>query len=92
MHPVIHCCSKGGIGLQVNFKLTTIVYKTKIHHQLEYLDNLLVEYKEPRVLRSSADEFLAIPRTRTVLATMTFYVALRNCGILFQSTSETVYR
>ena len=53
-------------------QLATIVFKTKIHHQPEYLDNLLLEYKQPRVLRSSADEFLAVPRTRTVLATRGF--------------------
>ena len=63
------------VAHRINFKLATIVYKTKIHHQPEYLDNLLVEYKQPRVLRSSADEFLAVPRTRTVLATRAFSVA-----------------
>ena len=63
------------VAHRINFKLATIVYKTKIHHQPEYLDNLLVKYKQPRVLRSSADEFLAVPRTRTVLATRAFSVA-----------------
>ena len=63
------------VAHRINFKLATIVYKTKIHHQPEYLDNLLVEYKQPRVLRSSADDFLAVPRTRTVLATRAFSVA-----------------
>ena len=35
----------------------------------------MLKNKQPRVLRSSADEFLAVPRTRTVLATRAFSVA-----------------
>ena len=42
------------VAHRINFKLATIVFKTRIHHQPEYLDNLLVDYKLPRVLRSSA--------------------------------------
>ena len=63
------------VAHRINFKLATIVFKTRIHHQPGYLDNLLVDYEQPRVLRSSADEFLAVPRTRTVLATRAFSVA-----------------
>ena len=62
------------VALRINFKLATMVFKTRIH-QPEYLDNLLVDYKLPRVHRSSADEFLAVPRTRAVLATRAFSVA-----------------
>ena len=65
------------VAHRINFKLATIVFKTRIHHQPEQstLDNLLVDYEQPRVLGSSADEFLAVPRTRTVLATRAFSVA-----------------
>ena len=52
------------VAHRINFKLANKVFKTRIHHQPEYLNNLLVDYKLPRVLRSSADEFLAVYRTR----------------------------
>ena len=38
------------VAHRINFKIVTIVYKTKIHHQPEYLDNLLVKYENTQII------------------------------------------
>jgi len=60
---------------RIDFKLATLCYCSRTLDQPHYLSALLLSHRPERLLRSSAQEFLSVPRCNTAFGDRRFSVA-----------------
>jgi hypothetical protein len=61
---------------RVEYKIATLTFKVRLHHQPSYLHELINEHQPVRTLRSSGTSLLAVPPlTTTATASRAFHVA-----------------
>ena len=59
---------------RINYKIAVTVYKLRQSHSPQYLSELLVNYQQPRTLRSSDKLLLREPERKLALSTKAFSV------------------
>ena len=62
------------IARRIDYKLATIVYKTRATQEPQYLNSLLIDYVPGRNLRSMSQQRLTVPRYQTETASRRFSV------------------
>ena len=60
---------------RIRYKLAMLTFKTRTSQGPLYLSNLIKDYEPSRCLRSSARNFLTVPRTNTVVGSRGFRVS-----------------
>ena len=66
------------VARRIDYKLATIVYKTRANQEPQYLNSLLIDYMPGRNLRFMHQQRLTVPRYQTEIASRRFSVyALR---------------
>jgi len=60
---------------RIQYKITVMTYKVRLHQQPQYLRELISDYLPARSLWSSNNTFLIVPSIKTVTAARAFRVA-----------------